>query len=166
MPTTASQPRPRPRADRVPTPPRRFRGGWGRVMAERVLIGAVTIVLAVNVWTGFPLVALWVGSQLAGGNPLSMRGVVFVLLTLIVFVVLAYHALARLSARYDDLTGRPPGPREPPPWLVSLRGGRAADTHRRRQTNLVERIIMLTVVAGLLSFEAWFFLLAHYAPPT
>lgn len=165
MPAALSQTR-RERADRVPRPPRPPRFVRGRIMAGRVLIGAVTIVLAVNVWTGFPLLALWVGSQLAGGDPLSMQGVIFVLLTLTVLVVLAYRALSWLSLRYDELTGKPPLPREPAPWLMSLRGGRAAETHRRRETNLVERIIVLTVVAGLLTFEAWFFLLAHYRPPT
>jgi hypothetical protein len=37
---------------------------------------------AVNVWTGAPLLAVWVGSQTQGGGVLSLRGVVTVLVVL------------------------------------------------------------------------------------
>ena len=45
-------------------------------MLGRILIAGTAIVISVNLWSGFPILSLWVGSRFAGGDVLSMRGVV------------------------------------------------------------------------------------------
>lgn len=63
---------------------------------------------AVNIWTGGPLLAVWVGSRAQGfGNP-TMGAVVLVIVVLIAISVGLAMLLARLGAIYDEMTGRTP----------------------------------------------------------
>jgi hypothetical protein len=61
--------------------PRRF------TTLKRAAMAGVTAFIAVNIWTGAPLLALWVGSQVVGQRALSMAavGVVVVVLAVLVF---------------------------------------------------------------------------------
>jgi hypothetical protein len=135
------------------------------VMLARIALGAMTIILSINIWTGFPLLALWIGSRFAHGNVLSMTGVVMVVVALAVVMVIAVIALTWFSHRYDRLTGRPPPVKQPAPWLRSLRGDRPEPTHTRRETNAIEMIVVMSVVAACLAFEVWFFFLAGSSLP-
>jgi hypothetical protein len=135
-------------------------------MLGRILIAGLAIVISVNLWSGFPILSLWVGSRFAGGDVLSMRGIVVALLTLTAITALGVSALTRLSARYDELTGRPAGPREPTPWMRSLGSERVSETRRRTRVNTVERIMITTVVVAAVAFEVWFFFLAKLALPS
>jgi hypothetical protein len=82
-------------------------------MMERIALGALTMILSVNVWTG-----------------------------------------------------RRPLPRQPAPWLL-IRSADAARPARagRRELNAVETIVILTVVAASILFEAWFFFFAKTVVP-
>ena len=40
---------------------------------KRVAMAAATALVAINIWTGAPLLALWVGSRVVGKTVLSMR---------------------------------------------------------------------------------------------
>jgi hypothetical protein len=133
---------------------------------QRVVLGTSTILVGVNVWSGIPLVSLWVGSRFANGQLLSMSGVVAVLLVLTVLEFTAVWLLGWLSSHYDHVTGRPAPPREQAPWMQSLRGERAEYVRRRRGTNAVESIIVVTVVVGFVAFEVWFFFFAHLSLPS
>jgi hypothetical protein len=82
-------------------------------MLERIVLGALTMVLSVNVWTGLPLLAQWIGSRFAFGNKLSMGGIVITLVSLGALMYVCLRVLAWLSARYDRETGRRPLPRHP-----------------------------------------------------
>ena len=132
---------------------------------ERIGLGAVTVLLSVNIWTGFPLLALWVGSRFAGGNAFNEGGIVIAILALIVLMATGLRLLTWLSTRYDHITGRPPKVREPAPWLRSMRSEREAPLRLRRNTNAVEAIVVLTVVAAFIAFEAWFFFFAGSSLP-
>lgn len=116
--------------------------------------------LTANVVTGFPLVALWVGSRFAGGDPLSMGAIVIVIVALGALLAMALFGLERISAKYDQLTGRPPAVRQPAPWLLSMRASQSVPTGRRRETNAIEAIVVMIVVAAFITFEIWFFFLA------
>lgn len=116
---------------------------------------------SVNIWTGAPLLALWVGSKIQGQlTTLSMGAVFAVIVVLSVLVGLLTVGLARLSAQYDELTGRPRGPREPAPWLRSMRGERAEHQARHLQLGGVDRLLVVTVLLCVVAFELWFFLLS------
>lgn len=131
-----------------------------RVMLIRIGLGTATILLSVNLWTGFPLLALWVGSQAAGGDPLAMTGIVAMLLTLIALSVIGVKTLARISESYDRVTNRPPATRQPAPWLRSATAQKIAPQPGRREITAVEMIVIAAVVVAFFLFEYWFFFLA------
>ena len=56
---------------------------------KRAAMAGVTAFIAVNIWTGAPLLALWVGSQFVDHGTLSMAavGVVVVVLAVLVFTL-------------------------------------------------------------------------------
>jgi hypothetical protein len=66
------------------------------------------MLVSINVCTGFPLLALWLGSQAANGNLLSWIGIITAVVSLGVLATCGVAALTRLSARYDKVAGRPP----------------------------------------------------------
>lgn len=130
------------------------------VHLKKVAIVIATAIAAVNVWTGAPFLAVWVGSQAQGGRVLSLRGVVTVLVVLGVLAFLLAWLLAWLNAKYDQLSGRPPTLTRTSPWYRRMRG--ELDEHLRTRYSLSapERVVAACVIAGVLAFEIWFFIFA------
>jgi hypothetical protein len=135
------------------------------VMPKRIALAAATILVSVNIWTGAPLLAVWVGSQVAGSSGLSMGALFAVVAVLAVGVAAGVMALTWLSARYDELTGRPTAARRTSPWMRSMRGEREEDAKKRQGTSGVERIVVISVVAAVGAFEVWFFFFAGSSLP-
>jgi hypothetical protein len=133
---------------------------------KRVAIVAATALAAVNLWTGAPLLAVWVGSQAQGGQVLSLRGVVTVLAVLSVFAFVLGWALSWLTATYDRLIGRPPALTRTSPWQRRMRG--ELDDHVRARFSLSapERVVAACVILGVLALEVWFFFFAGSPLPT
>jgi hypothetical protein len=123
----------------------------------------LTFILSVNLWTGLPLLALWVGSQATGGELLNMTGVVAVVLALAILETASVIALTRISAGYDRVTGRPAPVRQPPPGLLSMSASKAQPAGRR-EINAIEAIVIAVVVVAFMAFEVWFFFLATTSP--
>jgi hypothetical protein len=136
------------------------------VRSKRILLLSATTLAAINVWTGAPLLALWVGSQVAAGSQLSMGAVAVVVVVLGATCLALTMALSWLSARYDELTGRPAGARRTSPWLRSMRGEREEVSRRRHGVSAVERIVVIAVVLAGLAFEVWFFFFAGSSLPS
>ena len=99
------------------------------LLAKRTAMVAATAFLAINLWTGAPLIALWVGSQLVRRSTLSMGAVIVVVVVLAVLVFSMSIALTWLSREYDRLSGREPGERR------KRRDGAEQDVHRVRGRN-------------------------------
>jgi len=92
---------------------------------------------------------------------------VFVLIAVLALLELALTlALARMSAAYDEVTGRPGAARRTSPWLRSMRGEREEVARKREGISGVERVVVLSVVAAALVFEIWFFFFAGSPLPT
>ncbi|ADB49338.1 hypothetical protein Cwoe_0905 [Conexibacter woesei DSM 14684] len=127
---------------------------------KRLALAGAAAVVAVNIWTGAPLLSVWVGSQFVGTTRLSMGAVVIVVVVLAVAVLALVLLLGRLSAAYDRAAGRPAGLRQTSPWLRSMRGERDEDLAESRGFNAVERVVMLSVAACALVFNIWFFFFA------
>ena len=90
-------------------------------------IGLVTAsaICSINLWTGAPLFAVWVGSKVQGNlNSLSMTAFFSVIVVLAALVFLLAWALTWINAKYDDVTRRHPEARYTSPWLRSLRDER------------------------------------------
>jgi hypothetical protein len=131
-------------------------------------IGIVTAsaLCSINIWTGAPLFAVWVGSKVQGSlNNISMTALFSVILVLAGSVFGLAVLLTWLNTRYDDLTGRPPAARNTSPWLRSMRDEREQDAQRKYGIGGVERVVVLSAVAGVLVFELWFFFFAGSSLP-
>jgi hypothetical protein len=131
-------------------------------------IGLVTAsaLCAINLWTGAPLFAIWVGSKVQGNlNNLSMGAIFSVILILGVSVFGLGYALTWINAKYDDLTGRPAVARQTSPWLRSMRDERDDAAQRKYGIGGIERVVVICAIAGVLAFEAWFFFFAGSSLP-
>jgi hypothetical protein len=128
-------------------------------MAKRVGLAAAAAFVTVNIWTGAPLLALWVGSQTAGPSGLSMTAVGVVVVVLLALVLALTWLLTRINARYDALTGRT-ADRRVSPWMRSMRSEREDYTRQRHGTSAVERVVVTSVVVAVLVFNVWFFFFA------
>jgi hypothetical protein len=133
---------------------------------KKVGLVAASALCTINIWTGAPLFAVWVGSKVQGslGN-LSMTAVFSVILVLAVMVFALGFLLTWINARYDALTGRPSTARQTSPWLRSMRDEREEDTRRKYGISPIERVVVGSVVAGVLAFEVWFFFFAGSSLP-
>jgi CBS domain containing-hemolysin-like protein len=130
------------------------------MMLKRLLMAAATAFLAINIWTGAPLLALWVGSRIVGKQALSMTAVFVVVIVLAALVYGMTIALTRLSAAYDELIGRPP--RTPRfAWLRSMSTQDDEIAYGPRVgVSALERIVMASVYVAVIGFLVWFFVLA------
>jgi hypothetical protein len=133
--------------------------------SKRVALAAATTVVALNIWTGAPLLAVWTGSRVAGSSGLSMAAIFVVVVVLAVSVIALAQALTRMSAKYDQLTGRPAAARRTSPWLRSLRGEREEHAQKRYGISAVERIVVISVAACVITFEVWFFFFSGSSLP-
>ena len=134
--------------------------------AKRIALASATTLVAINIWTGAPLFAVWVGSQVVGDSGLSMGAVFVVILVLAASVIGLTVALGWLSATYDALTGRPVAARRTSPWLRSMRGEREEVARQSRGISGIERIVVLSVVACVICLEIWFFFFAGSSLPS
>ena len=131
-------------------------------MIERIALAAASMLVSINVCTGFPVLALWIGSRVASGNIFSWFGIITAIVSLAVLSLLGVAALARLNARYNKVTGRAPLPRQPRPWQLSMSTARAMPERARRATNPVEVIVVLTTVVAFELLVVWFVFFAGH----
>ena len=127
---------------------------------KRIGLAIATTLVSINIWTGCPLLAVWVGSRTAGDSQLSMRAVFVVVLVLAASAISLTLLLGWLSAKYDALIGRPAALRRTSPWLRSMRGEREEIARQNRGITGGERIVVISVVACVIAFEIWFFFFA------
>jgi hypothetical protein len=132
----------------------------GHLNLKRLGIVIATAMAAINAWTGAPLLAVWVGSQVQSGRVVSMRGAVTVVVVLAFLEFLLIWALTWLNAKYDKLTGRPLTASQTSPWHRAKRGDRVDDIRSRYGISAPEMVVAACVVAGVLAFEIWFFFFA------
>jgi Zn-dependent protease with chaperone function len=130
----------------------------GGTRLKRVGLAALMVIAGLNVWTGSPAFALWVGARVQGDGPLTMAAVfvvvvVFAALSLTLGVVLSW-----LGGRYDRLTGHAPTTRQHVSWLRSMRGERVQyEGSPPPRLTALERILVAMVVIAFVLFEIWFF---------
>lgn len=127
------------------------------VRLKRVALVALMALTTLNVWTGGPLLALWVGSRVQGAGPPSMGAVAVVAVTLGAVSVGLVRLLAVLDGVYARLTGRPSTVRRHVPWLRSMRAERPHAHPRAGDLSALEIILIVTVVVAVVAFEIWFF---------
>ena len=127
---------------------------------------AATALATTAAWTGVPLFALWVGSQLDNGSQPAMVAVIVVVVVLAVLEYSLVIVLPGLHRRWERAAGIPPETRRPPPWYSSMRGERDSDVIRHRGASGPEKVVAVCCVIALLTFEFWFFFLSGSSLPS
>jgi hypothetical protein len=125
---------------------------------KRLLLLALMALASVNLFTGAPLFAIWVGSRVQGeSGSLSMTAVFSVVVVMALVCSALVWALNRMGAAHDALIGRSPVRRQTT-WMKPFNAGSA----RAQQTSLraIDRILVGAVVIAGLAFETWFFFFA------
>ena len=124
---------------------------------KRLGLAAAMTVVGLNIYTGSPLLALWVGSRVQGEGPPSMAAVALVVLVLGVCSVTLAFLLSRLGTKYDELAGTAPTTRKHAPWLRSMRGEREQQPGERVQLTMLEKVMVGLVVVAVVAIEVCFF---------
>ena len=132
---------------------------------KRVGMAAATAFVTANIWTGCPLLAVWVGSQAVGTKALSMGAVFIVVIVLAVLVFAMALLLTWLNNVYDELIGRERVERRSA-WLRSMRAESERHVSRRVGITALERIVMLNVYVAVISLVVWYVLYAAPPAPT
>ena len=146
------------------TSARRGRPHGLRAAAKRVTLGALTTLITVNLVTGGPVLALWIGSRIqTAAGQLSMAAVGATIGVLIVVTFLLYKALSYVNAAYNRAIGRTV-PRQQLPWHKPMSGERRS-LQTKRPLSATERIVVGVAVVAVLGFEVWFFAFAHARLP-
>lgn len=130
---------------------------------KRALLAAASAFLSINLWTGSPLLALWVGSQAADQQALSMTAVFVVVLTLIALTLGISFVLLWLEQAYRKLAGYPLREGRAT-WLRSFNSQR--EPVRKLPMSQLERITAASVYLAVLVFIVWFFAFAGSPLPS
>jgi hypothetical protein len=135
------------------------------VHLQRLGLVILSAVAAVNLWTGGPLLAIWIGSRIQGDTTqLKMEAVFGIIVILGVISWALLRVLAWSRAKYDEVSGKEVTMRRSP-WLRSMRGERDEDLHAGQSMNVVDKIVMAAVVLAILAFEVWFFFFSGSSLP-
>jgi hypothetical protein len=134
------------------------------LILKRTAMAAATAFLAINIWTGAPLLALWIGSQVVGTTTLSMGAVGVVVAVLAVLVVAMAFALVWLNGTYEELIGAPRGERRLG-WMRSMNTQHEDDEIIGLRVTMLERIVVTSVYLAMVAFLVWFFFFAHLSLP-
>jgi hypothetical protein len=132
---------------------------------KRVAMAAATAFVTVNIWTGCPLLAVWIGSKTVGGQTLSMGAVGIVIVVLSVLVFAMAVLLTWLNNVYDELTGRERVERRSA-WLRSMRAESERHKSQRAGVTALERIVMVNVYVAVITLVVWYLLYAAPPAPT
>jgi hypothetical protein len=125
---------------------------------KRAIVVAASAFVAVNIWTGAPLLALWIGSRLVGRIALSSGAVAIVVAVLATTIYLMAALLARLNGIYRRLLALDEE-RRVPQWLSPL-ADESAGPRARAGLTPVEWTIVISVQLAVLALLVWFFFVA------
>ena len=133
-----------------------------KLRLERIGLSIVMTLSAINIWTGAPLLAVWVGSRVVESSTQVTMGSVFLIVVVLFAACLGLiWVLSWASSTYDVITGRPQTVKRHVPWLRSMRAERVNYEREKQAVTPLERVLVITVVLAFLAFELWFFL---YSP--
>src|SRR3954462_5024094 len=102
----------------------RTSGATPMVRLERTALVCAMAVVTSNIWTGGPLLALWIGSRVQGSGPPSMLAVSVVAVALGLISYALSSLLKGLDGAYRRGSGQTKLVRRHVPWLRSMRGER------------------------------------------
>lgn len=121
---------------------------------KRAAMAFVTALVTVNVWTGCPLLALWVGSRAVGAGGLSMAAIVVVLVVLGLLELAMLLVLAWLANAYDELIGLA-RPEHSATWMRRLCAPESSGLNRRLRITTLEGIVVINVYVSVSTLVGW-----------
>jgi hypothetical protein len=125
---------------------------------KRAALLAAMTAATMNVFTGAPLLSLWIGSRVQGTSQQpTMAPVAVVAVSMGVFGFILLRLLRRLGDAYDRSIGRQPMIGQHVPWLRSLRGERPHEAGDDYSLSALEIILCAMVIVAFAAFEYWFF---------
>jgi hypothetical protein len=127
----------------------------------RTALVCLMAVVTLNIWTGGPLLALWIGSRVQGSGPPSMLAIGLTAVSLGVVSYVMVRLLARIDALYARVAGRGSSVSRHVPWLRSMRGERPHHQRHVHELSPLEIVLIACVVLVVALFEVWFF---FYSP--
>ncbi len=122
---------------------------------KRVAIAATTALLTLNIWTGAPLAAMWIGSKVAAEQPLSMLGVCTVVISLAALDFGLTMALTWLNSLYREIAGLPPAAKRTI-GLRSVRGQTELAPGSHSRTGALETIVVANVYLAFAAMAVWY----------
>lgn len=134
------------------------RGSAAKLRIERVGLVVGMALATVNIWTGAPLLAVWVGSRVQGGSGTTkMSTIAVVALVLGGVSLVLIRVLALMDELYGRVAGRKSQVRRHLPWLRSMRGERPREHSTDNRLSPLELTLVVSVVLCVVLFEVWFF---------
>ena len=125
---------------------------------ERVGLVVAMTLATINIWTGAPLLALWVGSRVQGGSGTTkMSTIVVVAAVLFTLGIVLIRVLAAMDEAYGRVSGRKARVQRHLPWLRSMRGERPHEHSTDKRLSPLELLLVVSVVIVVVLFEVWFF---------
>ena len=136
-----------------------------KVRLQRVGLVAAMGVVTLNIWTGAPLLGLWVGSRVAPESGISMLAVLVVAVVIGAAAWVLLQALGRLQVAHARLAGRPMGRRQTT-WLKAMSGERSPGRGGEAPPlTAADYVVVAMVVLAVAAFEIWFFFFAGSSLP-
>ncbi len=132
------------------SPPPTRRGAGARLQGAALVVAM--LVGSVMLWLGFPLLWLWVGSQVSNTSQPSLTPYLVVIVGLAASVMLDYKLLVRLNARYTRVMQVRGRVEIRNAWLRSMRDGRT----RGVTLTVLDRVMIVAVALALCSLIVWF----------
>lgn len=133
------------------------------LLLKRVLLAGASAFLSINVWTGSPLLALWLGSRVAEERALSFKPIAVVMLSLAFFTLLILLALGWVENRYRGLAGLPTREGRMT-WLRAFNAQR--EPVRHVPTSAPERVVTVVVYIAVIAFVVWYLFFAGSSVPS
>ncbi len=133
----------------------------GALRIQRFVVGTAMFVCAFALWTVAPVVVFWLVPRLSESGPSTLEtGSHVPLLTLVgalALAVLLAQLLARLNAVYCRLIEREFHPGLDAAWRRPLCNAEEG----KRETGLLEVVMVSSVITAAIAFVVWFFFIAE-----
>jgi len=127
---------------------------------QRVALVAAMGVVTMNIWTGAPLLGLWVGSRVAPESGVSMLAVFVIVVVIGLAAWVLLQLLGHLQLAHARLAGRPVARRQTT-WLRPMSGARAHGKGAEAPPlTAIDYVVVIVVVLAVAAFEIWFFFYA------
>ena len=131
-----------------------------KVRLQQVGLVAAMGVVTLNIWTGAPLLGLWVGSRVAPDSGISMLSFFLVAVVIGVAAWVLLRVLGQLQLAYSRVTGRPLARRQTT-WLRAMSGERSPGRGGEAPPmTAVDYVVVTMVILAVAAFEIWFFFFA------